>query len=173
MFSKQFETLAIFRVVDNLTKPIDEMAKAVDGLKKSLEVVRDRLDKLQQAGEKMAKFGAAITAPFTGAAYAAVEFEKTVVGEFNKVADLPEKQLAGFKKFFMELSQQIPLSANEIAQLSAQLAQMGVPTEQLKDFTEMVSKAAFAFDMVAEEAGAVAVMALERVPADIRAAGGV
>ncbi len=153
MTIKEFEVLAVFRVVDHLTRPIDEMAKAVDGLKKSLEVVRDRLDKLQEAGKRMAEFGAAISAPFAGAAYAAVEFEKTVVGEFNKVANLPEKQLAGFKKFFMVLSEQIPLSANEIAQLSANLAQMGVPTDQLKQFTEMVSKAAFAFDMVAEEAG--------------------
>jgi TP901 family phage tail tape measure protein len=150
---QQFDVLAVFRVVDNLTKPIDEMAKAVDGLKRSLEAVSQRFEALQNAGEKMAKFGAAISAPFAGAAYAAVEFEKTVVGEFNKVADLPKKQLGEFRKFFMELSTQIPLSANEIAQLSANLAQMGVPTDQLKQFTEMVAQAAFAFDMMADEAG--------------------
>ncbi len=153
MLEKAFEVLAVFKVVDEITKPINEMEKAVAGFKKSLENVSKSLEKLENAGKKMATFGAAITAPFAGAAYAAVEFEKTVVGEFNKVADLPEKQLAGFKKFFMELSQQIPLSANEIAQLSANLAQMGVPTDQLKQFTEMVSKAAFAFDMMADEAG--------------------
>ena len=153
MLEKAFEVLAVFKVVDEITKPMNEMEKAVAGFKKSLENVSKSLEKLENAGKKMATFGAAITAPFAGAAYAAVEFEKTVVGEFNKVADLPEKQLAGFKKFFMELSQQIPLSANEIAQLSANLAQMGVPTDQLKQFAEMVSKAAFAFDMMADEAG--------------------
>ncbi|WP_456436936.1 phage tail tape measure protein [Desulfurobacterium sp.] len=148
-----FNVLAVFDVIDNLTKPIDEMQKAMSEFQKSIEKVREGLDKIQDAGKKMAAMGAAITAPFAGAAYAAIDFEKTVVGEFNKVANLPRKQLAGFRKFFMDLSQQIPLSANEIAKLSANLAQMGVPTDQLKQFTEMVSKAAFAFDMVADEAG--------------------
>lgn len=45
----------------------------------------------------------------------------------------------------MKMSSKIPIATDEIFALSASLSQMGIPKEQLIEFTEMVSKAAFAF----------------------------
>jgi len=115
MLEKAFEVLAVFKIVDQLTKPIDEMEKAVAGLKKSLEETGKTLEKLEEAGKKMATFGAAITAPFAGAAYLAADFDKAM----DEAATLVDMKLSEFRRIY---DKQILQLAKETGQAPAVVA---------------------------------------------------
>ncbi|RUM41807.1 MAG: phage tail tape measure protein, partial [Desulfurobacterium sp.] len=98
--------------------------------------------------------GGAISGTFAFPVYEAIKYEQ-VMAEFNKVVGASERELTRYSTAFMKLSTEIPISRNEIARLSASLAQMDstLKGKQLIEFTKMVTKAAFAFDMLPEEAG--------------------
>ena len=148
-----FRAFVEFKAINELTKPLREIQALSEKTKSSLEKLSEASAKLASSGAKLAGFFGFLSAPMGLALKEAVEFEKVFLGEFNKVVGATGKELEEFKSYFMELSEQIPLTATEIAQLSAGLAQMGIPTEQLKEFTKLVSQASFAFDITAEEAG--------------------
>ena len=145
-----FQAFVEFRAIDELSKPLREIT---DKTRTSLEKLTEASAKLAEQGAKLTAFFGGLTAPFGVAIHQAIEFERVFLGEFNKVVGASGKQLEDFRNYFVELSNQIPLTATEIAQLAAGLAQMGIPTDQLKDFTKLVAQAAFAFDITAEEAG--------------------
>ena len=148
-----FQAFVEFRAIDELSKPLREIKSLTDKTRSSLEKLTEASAKLAEQGAKLTAFFGGLTAPFGVAIHQAIEFEKVFIGEFNKVVGASGKQLEDFKNYFVELSNQIPLTATEIAQLAAGLAQMGIPTDQLKEFTKLVAQAAFAFDITAEEAG--------------------
>jgi len=148
-----FQAFVEFRAIDELTKPLREIQTLSEKTRNSLQKLTEASTKLTEVGAKLTAFFGGLTAPFGVALNEAIEFEKVFIGEFNKVVGASGKELQDFKNYFVELSEQIPLTATEIAQLSAGLAQMGIPTDQLKDFTKLVAQAAFAFDITAEEAG--------------------
>jgi len=148
-----FQAFVEFRAIDELSKPLREIKSLTDKTRSSLEKLTEASAKLAEQGAKLTAFFGGLTAPFGVAIHQAIEFEKVFIGEFNKVVGASGKQLEDFRSYFVDLSNQIPLTATEIAQLAAGLAQMGIPTDQLKDFTKLVAQAAFAFDITAEEAG--------------------
>ncbi len=148
-----FQAFVEFKAIDELTKPLREIKTLSDKTRSSLEKLTEASAKLTEVGTKLTAFFGGLTAPFGVAVSSAVEFERVFIGEFNKVVGASGKELREFKNYFVELSEQIPLTVTEIAQLSAGLAQMGIPTDQLKEFTKLVAQAAFAFDITAEEAG--------------------
>ncbi len=142
-----------FKAIDELTKPLKEIQSLSEKTRNSLQRLTEASAKLTEVGAKLTAFFGGLTAPFGVAVSSAVEFERVFIGEFNKVVGASGKELREFKNYFVELSEQIPLTATEISQLSAGLAQMGITTDQLKEFTKLVAQAAFAFDITAEEAG--------------------
>ncbi len=127
-----------------MTEPIEEINQKTRSLTESFKKVSDSVKQLGEKIEKsfskvkevsrdIAELGASITAPLVGAVYSAVDYEKVLIGEFNKVADLGKKELSEFSKFFKELSKEYGMMPQDIARISAGLAQMGIPVKNLSN----------------------------------------
>ena len=147
-----FRIGVVFEAIDKLSKPLKHIEKVSEETQKALESLYASSKKLANIGKDLAILGGSITAAFTLPVASAIQLEKQVY-EFNKVVGASESELSKYTEAFMKMSSQIPIATDEIFALSASLSQMGIPKEQLIEFTEMVSKAAFAFDMLPEEAG--------------------
>jgi TP901 family phage tail tape measure protein len=93
--------------------------------------------------------GAAMAAPIK----AAVDFE-SAMADVKKVVDFKEQDgLIKLGNTIREMSRDIPISAEGLAQITAAGGQLGVKEKDLAAFTETVSKMSTAFDMLPEEAG--------------------
>jgi TP901 family phage tail tape measure protein len=147
-----FRVGIVFEAIDKLSKPLKHIEKVSEETQKALESLYASSKKLANIGKDLAIVGGSITAAFALPVTSAIQLEKQVY-EFNKVVGASEEELSKYTEAFMKMSSQIPIATDEIFALSASLSQMGIPKEQLVEFTEMVSKAAFAFDMLPEEAG--------------------
>lgn len=84
---------------------------------------------------------------------AAIDFESSMadvkkVVDFNGADDVKQ-----FADGIMKMSREIPLSVNELAQITASGGQLGIAKENLMDFTTTAAKMGVAFDMSAKEAG--------------------
>ncbi|BFD47785.1 MAG: hypothetical protein DMENIID0003_08590 [Wolbachia endosymbiont of Sergentomyia squamirostris] len=86
---------------------------------------------------------------------AAISFE-SAMADVKKVVKFEDTDVNGFTKLgetLKEMSRTIPLSAAELAQITASGGQLGIEAKDLTVFTDTVAKMATAFDMSAEEAG--------------------
>ena len=147
-----FRVGVIFEVIDTISEPLKHIEKVSEEVQKSLESLYKTSSKLTNIGKDLAILGGSITAVFALPVASAIQLEKQIY-EFNKVVGASEEELSKYTEAFMKMSSQIPITTDEIFALSASLSQMNIPKEQLIEFTKMVSKAAFAFDILPEEAG--------------------
>lgn len=88
-----------------------------------------------------------------GLAQPAIAFE-SAMADVKKVVDF--KKPEGFKKLskdILELTRILPMTAEELAAITASGGQLGVAEEDLKDFTTTIAKMSVAFDMSAEQSG--------------------
>ncbi|WIM82581.1 phage tail tape measure protein [Gallibacterium anatis] len=88
-----------------------------------------------------------------GLAQPAIAFE-SAMADVKKVVDF--KTPDGFKKLsrdILELTRTLPMSAEELAAITASGGQLGVAEKDLKDFTTTIAKMSVAFDMSAEDSG--------------------
>ncbi|WP_353278943.1 phage tail tape measure protein [Wolbachia endosymbiont (group B) of Longitarsus flavicornis] len=86
---------------------------------------------------------------------AAISFE-SAMADVKKVVKFEDTDVNGLTKLgetLKEMSRTIPLSAAELAQITASGGQLGIKAKDLTTFTDTVAKMATAFDMSAEEAG--------------------
>lgn len=83
----------------------------------------------------------------------AMDFESAMSG-VRKVVDFDTpQQFQEMQSDILALTRTIPLSAKELAQITASGGQLGVARQDLMSFTETIAKMSVAFDMSAEEAG--------------------
>lgn len=82
----------------------------------------------------------------------AIDFE-SAMADVAKVAEGTDEQLAQLSDELQNMSTELPLSAQALAEIAQFGAQLGVPIEKLKQFTDTAAKMAVAFDMTAEQAG--------------------
>jgi TP901 family phage tail tape measure protein len=93
--------------------------------------------------------GAAMAAPIK----AAVDFE-SAMADVKKVVDFAEPEgLAKLGNTIKQMSRNIPISAEGLAQITAAGGQLGVKEKDLAAFTDTVAKMSTAFDMLPDEAG--------------------
>jgi TP901 family phage tail tape measure protein len=93
--------------------------------------------------------GMAMAAPIK----AAVDFE-SAMAEVKKVVDFEAPDgLVKLGDTIKQMSRDIPISAEGLAQITAAGGQLGVKEKDLAAFTETVAKMSTAFDMTADEAG--------------------
>lgn len=86
---------------------------------------------------------------------AAISFE-SAMADVKKVVKFEDTDVNGLTKLgetLKGMSRTIPLSAAELAQITASGGQLGIEAKDLTVFTDTVAKMATAFDMSAEEAG--------------------
>lgn len=136
---------------------INQVKTSIAALKDSSKSMSERLKTLSDlsvSGMK-ASIGSitALGGSITALAALAIQFE-SAMADVKKVVDF--KTPEGFKnlsKQLLDLTDTIPMTANELAAITASGGQLGVAEEDLKDFTTTIAKMSVAFDMSAEDSG--------------------
>lgn len=88
---------------------------------------------------------------FVSAASAAIEFESAVTGVY-KTVDGTEEQLAEISGDIKEMSLVIPSSTTEIAGVAESAGQLGIATENITDFTEVMINLGESTNLSSEQA---------------------
>lgn len=83
----------------------------------------------------------------------AIKFE-SAMADVKKVVDFKSPEgFANLSKDILNLTRTLPMTAEELAAITASGGQLGVAEEDLKDFTTTIAKMSVAFDMSAEDSG--------------------
>jgi TP901 family phage tail tape measure protein len=82
----------------------------------------------------------------------AIEFE-AAMANVKKVVDGSDKDFANLINRIKEMSAELPVSADGLAQIAAAGGQLGMPIEKLDQFIELAAKMSVAFDLSVEQAG--------------------
>lgn len=111
------------------------------------------------AAKAMAAVGTAVATVAVASAKKAIEFESTMA-DVAKVVDGLRDQNGAFTKSYYEMSdallnmsKNIPMTADALGQIMASAGQAGIASEDLAKFTETAAKMGVAFDTTAEQAG--------------------
>lgn len=144
--------------LDRQTKAVQEAATK----QRALQAVQDELSRsLALAGNMTFVSDAALdlgrTLDQTGFGLEsviskAVGFE-SAMADVRKVVSATPEQFADLTQEIRDLSQELPLAADELAQIAAAGGQLGVATDQLDEFTRLAAKMGVAFDLSAGQAG--------------------
>ena len=113
--------------------------------------------RVQAFGQKMSGFGdglSRVTAGLSTGMYlagkAAIDFESSFAGVVKTVNGTPE-QLNAIRQSFLDLSTQIPVSANELSRIGEVAGQLGIKTENIVDFTKTIADLGATTNLAAEE----------------------
>lgn len=144
---------------------LEILIKAVDNASGTLERIRGNVEGLEQTSNTLSNVGqgimdvgrtidSAISGPARQAIAASVDsaisFE-SAMADVNKVlADAPPD----FDQQLLAMARRTPIAAEGLAQIAANGAQLGIGSNEITDFTEIVGQMATAFDMSADQAGA-------------------
>lgn len=107
---------------------------------------------MQRMGQNMAKY---TTLPILGVGAAAVkvatDFESAFAGVI-KTVDATESELSGLRRGILQMSKELPTSANEIAGVAEAAGQLGIQTGAILGFTKTMVMLGDATDMTARDA---------------------
>lgn len=144
------------REQERVTRAIEETRRAQERLNRSVERGRRIGEAQQQAGSNFATSTAQLAGfaiPVAASVKAAMDFE-TAMAEVGKTVEFTAgNSLPKLGEELKQLSLEIPLSASELAAITASGGQLGVADKDLIGFTTTVAKMGVAFDMSADQAG--------------------
>lgn len=111
--------------------------------------------KVSEASGKVAKATAPATAAIgavgVAATKAAVDFESAFAG-VEKTVDATEQQLAALKQGILDMSGRMPATASEIAAVAEAAGQLGIATDDVLNFTEVMINLGESTNLSADEA---------------------
>ncbi|GHV02103.1 hypothetical protein AGMMS49521_3380 [Campylobacterota bacterium] len=149
MFAGQTAIDAVKNGIGQIGEAAKNAEDKIGTLGKRLKTARNEFDDLKGKFFGNLALGAALAKPISQA----IDFE-SAMADVKKVVDFTDEiEFKDFNKGLLELSRTIPLSANELAQITASGGQLGIAKENLMGFTTTVAKMSTAFDMAAGEAG--------------------
>ncbi|WP_086245899.1 phage tail tape measure protein [Campylobacter devanensis] len=144
---------------NKLSQAIQNAGEKVKHLKKDLNQIKLSRLKVEGIEESMNDFKSkmidkvALAGSVILPIKTAIDFEKSMA-DVRKVVDFETKdELKKFGDEILALTRQIPLSASELATITASGGQLGIAKENLLEFTTIAAKMGVAFDMGADEAG--------------------
>ncbi len=149
------------KMVENLKEQYNRLATAKINYNKisiaeALEKEAKRAGNLSISLGKLADVFKGIStvagAALTGAAAAAISFEDAMANVRKVLRPEDAEYFEQIKKDVLELSTQLPITANEIAKVAANALQLGVRAADVSKFTEVILKLGTATDIVADEA---------------------
>lgn len=127
----------------------EHVTQLVDNYGNSMDKLGSRAKAFGMAAGAMV----AITAPLVAATNEAIKFE-SVMADVRKVVDFEnEGQFKEMSNDILELSQNLPMAAEGIAEIVAAGGQSGIAREDLMQFAEAATKMGTAFDITADQAG--------------------
>jgi len=128
---------------------LDKIAKSTNKHKLNIEANALKREELKKGIFDKLALGASVVVPIK----VAMDFESSMA-DVKKVVDFSsENELKSFSNDILKLSRAIPLSANELAQITASGGQLGIAKDDLMDFTTVVAKMSTAFDIAPKDAG--------------------
>ena len=131
-----------------------ELARASELATEQIEELEASLSNASDESTDFATELGKVTAAAGGLAVvtaAAMEFEAAMAGVKKTVDGSPE-QIQALSGEIKQLSIDLGLSSEAVAEIAAQGGQLGIPIEELGRFTEMAGKMSVAFGISAEEA---------------------
>jgi len=139
---------------DSGTLTSEELAAATAAHAESVQELEDSLagatDETTDFATELGKVTAAAGGLAVVAA-AAMEFESAMAGVKKTVEGSPE-QFQALSSEIKQLSIELGLSSEAVAEIAAQGGQLGIPIEQLGEFTTMAGKMSIAFGISADDA---------------------
>lgn len=131
-----------------------QQARATAGMMANFKRMLPSLTAMANAGQKMKSTGSAMTRNITvpvvglGAAslYAAAQWESAFAG-VRKTVDATAPQLQRLGEGFQAMSERIPVSANDLAEIGAEAGALGIQTKNILGFTRVVADLGEATDM--------------------------
>lgn len=116
-------------------------------------------NKFQDIGHKMSDVGKnlsmKVTAPITGlgalAFKASVDLDSAFTGVI-KTVEATDAQLASLKEGFQDMAKNIPIVTTELYGIGEAAGQLGIKTENILDFTEVMAKLGVTTNMSSEQA---------------------
>ncbi|MCZ4272468.1 phage tail tape measure protein [Maritalea porphyrae] len=126
-----------------------ERATAFQNIANSRRTLNRQIGGLRREMFDVVALGAAMAAPIK----AAMDLENAMA-DVKKVVDFPTPDgLTNLRREIQELSTQIPMTATELANITAAAGQADIPYDELMQFTKMAAEVGVAFDMPAEQVG--------------------
>ena len=115
--------------------------------------LRDALDGIKTVGAAAGIALGAVGFALKGAVDEAIKFE-SAMADVKKVVNFDSPQgLQNMRQDLLDLSTQIPITADGLAQIAAAAGQSGIAANEITKFTEAAAKMGTAFDISAQEAG--------------------
>ncbi|MFJ4143525.1 phage tail tape measure protein [Pseudomonas sp. NPDC089734] len=143
-----FKLETLITGVDKLSPTLANIRKNVDGFQEQLK--GSGLGNINLAGVIE---GNAFTAPLIAGVKAAINFETSMASVKKVVAFETPQQFQQMSTDILDLSEQLPETANGIAAIVAAGAKASVPREQLKGFAADAVKMGVAFGQTSAESG--------------------
>lgn len=139
------------KLIDNVTGPAKLVAATLKGLNAAVTSFN---------ANRLAANAAFMDSATTAAAFAAGLFVpiraasrlEDAMADVAKVTDLSDQALASLRSRLIQISRQTPLSAEELANLTAELAAAGVASADLERMTLLAAKSATAWGISGPEA---------------------
>lgn len=168
MDQRELEFIIRFRneaaaVLRRFQGQLRNLGPALTRLRRAFQQVAQAVDRfgqrLRRAGEALRNAGSQLSLLFTGpiaaavggSAAAAASFEQAMAGVAKTVdASAPVIERLGAE--FVKLSDRIPISANELANIGEVAGQLGIQTGAIVDFAETVAQLGVATNLSTEEA---------------------
>jgi|AGFS01.1.fsa_nt_gi phage tail tape measure protein, TP901 family, core region len=139
-----FQLKAIITAVDQLSGPLKGMQKQLKGFQKEVSGL----------GVGAGVAGASILGVFAGATQSAMGLENHMADARKAIEELHDpKAFRQMTEQLIDMSTRLPMSAEGLAEITAEAGQAGIPFKELAQFTEDATKAAVGFGMTANEAG--------------------
>lgn len=150
--------------VDKLGDKAEDAKSGLKGLgdeaeksKSKLEKLKDSVDNFNESMSGLRNAGLVMAGALTGVLYksvdAAKEFE-SAMADVKKVVDFDTPDgLENMRDELLEMSKQIPITAEGFAQIAAAAGQSGIAANEITAFAEAAAKMGTAFDISADQAG--------------------
>ena len=112
----------------------------------------DGLSRLKRiAKTSAAAIGAAMAAGLTASVRTGMDFESAFAG-VKKTVDATTEQLAGLRREILDMSGSMPMAASDIAGIAEAAGQLGIKTDNIRDFTKVMADLSVATNMTSEQA---------------------
>ena len=149
-----------FKLRDAVEKTHSAFRNSGGRLADTAQRFNDVGSRAQVLGQKMSGVGDGLTRATAGlssgmllAARSAINFESDFAGVV-KTVDATPQQLDKIRQSFLDLSTEIPVSANELARIGEVAGQLGIKTENIVDFTKTIADLGATTNLSSEEGAA-------------------
>lgn len=159
------EMNALEEKIVSIKKELSNTKVQIDNAYKSLEKfgnfdLSKLTSKIEQSGNRLKEFGEALD-PIANTASKlikattsdAIEFEKAFAQVIRTVGEVDDTEIQRLEQGIREMAQEIPASTEEIANVVALMAQLGVSNDKLLEFTRVMIDLGNTTNLSAERAG--------------------